>query len=256
MPSRFNFTGRRTLRQSEFRIETSDLLGALQAQIFFLDDLAHAFPGSPEARLIVEAYRHNEAQRKDLGRIADFTDRTTAVFDRFADAAHVLFRIKIVDPSSRRLLALGARIRPVGSNDAGGDRERLLPVQFATEQDRLGGQIWSLRFEIEHPTLVLDKDRVGGFGYVDDPKFRLLALPQVLRGVLVHAFVVHAGRRLRWKDSWRRFVVDRLGVREGPPDDDISGSSALESYLDDVSDWIDEVVSAFAEQNRLGRLGR
>lgn len=255
MPYRFNFTGRRTLRQSDFRIETADLLGALQATLSISGDLVRSFPESPRARLVAEAYRHNEAQRKDLGKLIDFKNGTPVVFDHFADAGHVLFRIKVVDPVSRKLLALGARIRPVGTKAGDGDREKLLPVQFATERDRMGGQIWSLRFEIEHPTLVLDKTRVGGFGYVDDPKFRLLALPQVLRGILVHAFIVCAGRRPKWAPAWRRFVVERLGVRDGPVDDDLAGSS-LESYLDDAAEWIDEAVAAFAELNRLGSLGR
>lgn len=257
MPYRFNFTGRRTLRQSDFRLEVSELLTPLNGSLSLLEEVRNGFPAVPDARLVVEAYRHNEAQRKDLGPVARFKNGSAVVFDRFPDGTHVLFRIKVVDPATRRLLALAPRIRPFGAKDRGGRREKMLPVQFATENDRMGGQIWSLRFEIEHPTLLLDRRRVGidRSGYVNDPKFRLLALPQILRNILLYAFVLHAGRRPKWAGNWQRFAEDRLGVDECPDDENLSGS-ALDDYMDDAAQWIDKAVEAFSEQNKLDAIAR
>lgn len=254
MPYRFNFTGRRTLHQSDFRLEVSELLTPLNITLSLTSDVLDGFSGVSGARLVVEAYRHNEAQRRDLGPVARFKSGSPVVFDRFSDGAHVLFRIKVVDPATRRLLALAPRIRPFGAKDRDGRREKMLPVQFAGENDRMGGQIWSIRFELEHPTLLLDRSRAG-FDYVNDPKFRLLALPRILRDILLYAFVLHAGRRPKWAPSWQRFVEDRLGV-DGCPDDENLSGSALDDYMDDAAKWIEEAVAVFSEQNKLGAIAR
>lgn len=253
MSFRFNFTGRMNLRHKDFRLEVAEFASPLTINLSLPVGLADRFPSHKNARLIIEAYRQSEAQRLDVGLLSDYKQNRPLVLDRFENGDHVLYRIKIVDPLSKRILGMATKIRPVGGKEKPKDRESLLPVQFATDKDRMGGQIWKLRFDIDHPTVLLDKARVAGFDFVKEPRFRLLALPQVLKEILLYAFVVKAGSLLSWKDDWKNFVEVGLGVDGCPADDDINDDNRGE-YMDHVIDWIDRAVEQLSRAEKLGNL--
>ena len=253
MSFRFNYTGRMNIRHTDFRLEVVEFASPLTINLSLPVGLQDRFASHKDAKLVLEAYKQSEAQRLDVGLLSDYKPNRPLVLNHFEDGDHVLYRIKIVDPFSKRILGMAAKIRPVGGKEKPKDRESLLPAQFATDKDRMGGQIWKLRFDMDHPTVLLDKARVAGFDFVKEPRFRLLALPQVLKEILLYAFVVKAGSLLAWKADWKNFVEAVLGVDNCPADDDINDDNRGE-YMDQAIDWIDRAVEQLSRVAKLGNL--
>ncbi len=70
-------------------------------------------------------------------------------------------------------------------------------------------------------------------------------LPEVLREVLTHTFILSASDGFpEWAEKWNKFVNVNLGVGGGP---DNPPEELDERYINDTRDWIDNAVHAFAD---------
>ena len=78
-----------------------------------------------------------------------------------------------------------------------------------------------------------------------------LVLPEALREVLTYAFIHSALEGYpEWADDWKTFVTINLGIGGAPEEP----KTLDESYIRDVSDWIDDAVRAFADYNHLSTI--
>ena len=242
MAFRFNFTRRKKIRLADVEIRVKD--GASPLTVFLVAALGGYRDFDPGDRAVLEALRLTKAQRIDLGLVSSLAAKREIVFDEFADAEDVHWRLKVVDAATRRIKGLAEEIRRADKPDKPTPLQSIFPVQWADPEDGLGDQFWGVSFKSNKaPVLLLAKGKLRGKDCVRSPEFKALVWPQALRNVLFHAFVVRADNLPDWVDAWRTFAETTLGAG-APPDlsDRVDDPQAMQEAVD----WIDSAVAAFS----------
>ena len=129
--------------------------------------------------------------------------------------------------------------------------EPLLPVALSQSEDNMGSRFWKVRLEQNnYPVLVISSKKFNSYEPVKSAEFKALVQPEVLRQVLTSAFILSAptGGFPEWAEKWRTYVSVNLGVRGCP---EAAPSSVDESYITEVSKWIDDAVRSFADHFNL-----
>lgn len=167
--------------------------------------------------------------------------------DEFGGPEGILFRVKVSgdDETRGRLLAEADKIRPKLPDD----EELPGTPLIKPEPGELGAEPWRLRFDDDMPVLVVNKQTANWKQVVTDPVFRSLVAPAAMRQILTEFLIIEqdAGDEddeNDWRVRWTRFA-ERLGVGDCP------GPVGDEAARDQVEDWIDTAVEAFAARSGL-----
>lgn len=236
---RVNFTGRRRIAQSDVTITIAGLGGVEE----FSADLQLADYGLPaSARVIVEASRQLELLRFDFGTVGHLQPPENRRLSLFGTADGVRFRVKVVatEEDRGRLLAVADRIIPQCPQQRAMPRVPLLAVRAAD----LGRTVWQLEFGSE-PVLLVNSRLASRKDLVRSAAFQSLALPEVLRSILVRMILVDGTRGPAdaepWATAWLTFAASLPGMAPPP---------ALAGAESDLA-WIDDVVAAFCRWRRI-----
>ena len=238
MIGRANFTGRKRILHSDVHLVLDSTKSPLEVTVSL--DLDLGLPSSVE--VFLEAYRVSTVQRFALGSPAVAKEPLTLALDvGFPDS--VLFRVKVVDPKAAVAVIVAAadRLRPEISTAAGQRRLSLLPVV----PDDLGNEVWRVRYEDDHPELLVNKNIEGIMDRVaSDAGFRSLVLPAAFREILVwilldQDFSSDDDDQGRWPNRWLAFATNLVSETVPGQGHDV------------IRDWIDRAVSTFAGKLRL-----
>ena len=173
------------------------------------------------------------------------------MLSRFPSDSHVLFRIKIVDEteSSARLMGWADRVNFVSKEENSAKRKCILPVEPAD----LGDRIWKLEWESDDPILLVNREikepRDMKSIVKTDKDFLSLAYPEILSEIYRHILIDSTGyNREEDPSGWLSYASSRLGIEAQPPDFD-ADMDDRDQALEDISQWIDNVIYAFCEEN-------
>lgn len=233
---RFNYTNRKRIRHAHSLVSLSRSGDELS---FDVQLVLHEYEVPGSAVVVVEAYRQTLLRRYPFGTVANPRPEGSTSLSGFSDVGALLFRIKVVDPSSGLLLAEADRIRPIDPED--GER----PSFLAVRGDNLSGEAWKLEFENDHPVLVIEKQYGPYQILLASPHFRWLVLPHVLRSLLQRALTDEPeDLDDPSADSWQHAVV-RLAVA-------LTGSIPPEGDDEERrEEWITDSVRAFCRRHGL-----
>ncbi|MCK6458833.1 MAG: hypothetical protein L6Q95_02940 [Planctomycetes bacterium] len=242
---RFNYTNRQRIERRHIRLAVCQLPDGHVAVDADVDVAWLNSEGVEGAEVYVEAYHRNVFERLYLGTVGQPRPLTRHRLERFRSDQHIVFRVKIVEPSSGRLVAFAKDIR--AGEDAEARRRSLLAVTVAP----LDGLVYKVDFpEGEAPLLTLnerlDGVTAGGVkGFAHNPLFVALVFPSVIREVLFRFLVVD---ELSDEDSYEDGPEAKwLRFAKAANPDPLPAVEEKEARLD----WIGRTVGQVGEQLRV-----
>jgi hypothetical protein len=232
---RINSTGRRRIERRHVEIRLRRILGQERPRTeakFDLDDLEL----DPSAQIVLESRFKDFAQRFPWGTVARPGPQGDPVISDVPSDERICFRVKVVDPSSHRLLALARKMYPL-SEDGDGGRQELFRVR--TEQ--LGQELWRVVIKEDGaPILELNKDVPDVLARFREPNFRAAILPAAMRTVLLALRDDEEDQDDdpdSWSQRWFRFAADLSGDER--PGQEEPG---------EIRKWIDRACCEFARR--------
>lgn len=251
-----NFTGREDIDRSLIEIKVEKNVQPLK--IYFKTQPAlKANPKYAGCDVILEAYLRTRAERKELGKLEDLAPSVEIVFLDFLLPEGVQFRLKIVNPSDKKLTGVVDGLKEKENKEPKDDsrkRKTLLAVNFATSGDNLRHRFWKVDCNGSQPTLLIRQEKMPLIGDVNKPAFQALAFPAIMREVLTYAFIVRFDNPPGWSEDWATlaFILDGTVRPELAAGE--KNRQVIEQYLSDTSDWIDGVCEKFAADCKLDRI--
>ena len=245
MRRRFNYTGRKRIRQNSISFSITDDEDSGVSRIY-PDVNLEGYDLPPDGRIWIEAYDRNAIMRFPFGVVARPAASGPMTLDAFAGSDSYYFRVKVVDPDHQsRLLASADSISPVRHDGPDQPRKSLLRV---TARD-LGPVPWLLEFPPgDYPLLVINNEIDAGKSLARSNQFfQALVFPAILNEIL-RRILIDDGYRPgsdpdeddQWKEAWLEFC----GV--------LPGSSRLtpgrEQSDEDIEQWIQDSVEAFCRK--------
>jgi hypothetical protein len=235
---RINSTGRRRLERRHVTIRLRRVPGQDRPRIDADFNLAE-LDLSSSAQIFLEAGFKDFAQLFPWGTVARPEPEHDPVIMDVPSDKRIFFRVKIVEPSSHRLLALARRLYPVGEEGEDGDRRELFRVRTRP----LGQELWRVVIEDDGaPVLELNQETPDLSRH---PSFRAAILSAAMRTVLLALRDDEEDQDDdpdSWSQRWFRFTA-HLSGEERPSAD----------QPDAIRDWIDRACSRFAERFDLVR---
>lgn len=239
MLRKLNFTERVKIPRSDVRVT---LRRAEDGVLVFDPQLS--FDGIdvvPTARVFIEAYYRTSFMRFDCGSVEAFAPPADRRLTEIDGTSVVRFRVKLVDnqANDHRIVAVADDIVVSEEKRDATGRVPLLPVNFT---DTLGQQAWRLAFEPNGPVLELN-NRIDAVKDVakNDAGFFALVYPAAVRQVLVQILLVDQQDAHQegdeWWNLWLRWAARYVTPLPGDPDE--------------ASFWIDEVIAAFCDAQKL-----
>ena len=243
-----NFTGREAIDRGLIEIASEKDVRPLKIYLKTKPGLKEN-PKFAGCDVVLDAYLRTKAERAELGHLSDLVQSVEVIFKEFSSGEGVQFRLKVVNPSDKKLAGIvsGLEIKePKKPKDDFRKHKSLLPVNWAGEGDNLKDRFWKISFDGVKPTLLIRKGKFTTLGDVNRPEFQALAFPDILREVLTHAFVVRFDNPPAWAADWERFVE----IVDGTPRPELSLSEksrpAIQEYFENTMKWIDDVSEKFA----------
>lgn len=253
MIRRFNYTGRRRIRQEDVMVSLRP--GADGVPIFSAQLSLERYRLPDDALVFVEASRLASFMRFAWGRVRQLTPPSDRALTEFGTAEGVKFRVKVVEAIDgnggrpARLLSLAEQIRP-HLQEAPQRPLSLLDVVPFDLQD----EVWKVEFaEDDEPKLQINRRFVVSPSQLArDDHFVSLILPQVLRTILTRILIVDrfdvTDDLADWRAQWLRFSKTLPGIGDDPPHVGLDdGKDVL------LEEWIDDAVQAFARKFHIGR---
>lgn len=230
--AKLNFTDRKKISQRDIEIKIAN--DGTEAKFTVKPNLTE-YNFSPDALIVVEAYRQSQWKQFHCGTVLNFIHPPDNSLASFGMSQGILFRFKVIeDNSSKKLLGLAKEIRPRESDDSEDECDSLLPVVLT---DSIGNKIWDIDFVDNGPTLRINKN-LASKELVNTPRFIGFTFPEIIRTILVHALLVYKGSP-DWTESWVSFA-ESLGAGKCPTIND------SQEAIDLTWAWIEEVSRAFA----------
>lgn len=241
MIRRLNYTGRKSIPHSVFRISVVD-----RERVFDVEmDLSNQDLPS-EAAVFVEAMTSGSATvlRFSWGTVGNLIRPVGRDLSELPGDA-VIFTVKVVDISQAvgRIVGLAEGISPRRTEDAGAPRKALFPVNCLD----LGEQVWRVAFDHGRPWLEVNAGIPNIITIVrSSPVFASLVFPQAVRMVLSRVLVqggTYTSDVSGPSADWLRWAVRMHPDRESPPEpseDEDASTEAAEA-------WIEHVVSGFCD---------
>ncbi len=255
MAYRFNFTGRKRVLEAEAQIHVIKDVTPLTVRLeqTFSSSDRHFYDNNDIVML--EAIRRTKLRRFPLGTVGALQKNTIAEFPDFPDGKEVYYRLRIVDPVTHKLKGLAKTLKDADKEQKPSDLEPLLPVALSQPNDGLGNRFWMVRCDGESPELIISSKKFDSYEPVKSSEFRALVLPEVLREVLIYAFIHSASSSGRfppeWAEKWETFVAVNLGVGGGP---EPPPNGLDDNYIQKTLQWIDDAVRKFADNSRLSEI--
>ena len=239
MLRKLNFTERVKIPRSDVRVT---LRRAEDGVLVFDPQLS--FDGIdvvPSARVFIEAYYRTSFMRFDCGSVEAFAPPADRRLTEIDGTSVVRFRVKLVDnqANDHRIVAVADDIVVSEEKRDATGRVPLLPVNFT---DSLGQQAWRIAFEPNGPVLELN-NRIDAIKDMakNDAAFFALVYPAAVRQVLVQILLVDQHDAHQEGDEWWNLWL-RWAARYSAP---------LPGDPDEASFWIDEVIAAFCDAQKL-----
>jgi hypothetical protein len=233
---RINSTGRRRVKRRHVAIRLRKIPGRERPCIEANFDLVE-LELDPSAQIVLEARFKDFAQRFPWGTIREPGPDDDAEISEVPSDQRISFSVKIVDPSSHRLLALARRLHPISEDGDDGGRSELFRVRCVP----LGQELW--RVVIEEggaPILELNADVPDVMARFREPAFRAAILPAAMRTVLLalrDEDVDQDDDLDSWAQRWFRFAEDLASDERPDPREPEA-----------IRNWIDRACSRFAER--------
>lgn len=244
MAIRINYTGRRKICRDDARIR---LRGAGNEMFFdaALQIDKYKIP-EPNAKVWVEAYHRTTLMRFDFGRAGLVTPPSDRRLALFPDPGVVLFRVKVTSEGveAGKLLAEADGIKPRRPDETDDQRTPLLPVR----QGIIGEELWRVDYtgEGESPELIINNNVEDWKALARDPRFYPIVAPSALRMIMIQLALVDRAAHIEddehWQSKWWRFVTTL-------PGSDSAFIIESTTNADDIVDWINDTVNAFAKQS-------
>ena len=253
MPRRFNYTNRQKINREDISIRLLQNGPSLSFEADLqLADYKLANPGAVPPEVFVEAYRGASAlwKRFPFGRVGALTPPSDRALDEFGVPEGILFRVKVSatdDADLGRLVADADAIRPKLPDEQDSHGQPL--IESVPSAD-IGDELWRLSFDGTMPQLLINiRIPIGWQAFARDPQHRSLFAPAVMRQVLTRVLIIDgdAGEETDpddWRNRWLQFA-QRLVTREWKLYD------KADNNLDQVEDWINDAVEAFAARSGL-----
>ena len=183
MAIRYNYTNRNPIEQQNIDIQ----LVFKGEHVSFIPKVKFGnYEYPPAAHAFIEVFRKFQLVRFDFGPVANPHLLEAPSLDEFGGPNEIMglfFRVKVVDPETKEILALSKPIR--AGNDPGGSAESILPLARLPEDCNL---LWKLDFS-DGPVLYINKKLDTQVTRKD--YFIALVFPEVMRQVLSYAFLYH-----------------------------------------------------------------
>jgi hypothetical protein len=240
MPIRYNYTNRNPIEQQNVDIQL--VFGG--EHVSFIPKVNfgnYEYPSTAHA--YIEVFRKSQLVRFDFGPMSAPHLLATPNLDEFGEPMGLLFRVKVIDPVTKDILALSKPVR--AGNDPGGSADSILPLARLPEDCNL---LWKLDFE-DGPVLYINKNLDTQVTRKD--YFIALVYPEVMRQVLSYAFLYHFGEDYEWAEKWKRFACE---IRHAPPFPNIPENpehKLNEDQIDEIQKWIDAAVEVSVTDKHL-----
>lgn len=248
-----NFTGREAIDRSLVSISSAKDVQPLTIYLKTESELK-ANPKYAGCDVVLEAYLRTKAERVELGPLADLRPSVEIVFKEFLLAEGVQYRLKVVNPTDKKLAGVvdGLKERESKkSKDEPKKRKSVMDVNWAASGDNLKHRFWKVSFAGSKPTLLIRPGKFATLGDVNQPAFQALAFPIILREVLAHAFITCFDNPPGWADDWEKLAYI-IGATERPqlgPNE--KSRQVLQQHFEDTVEWIDTVAEKFAADCKL-----
>ncbi len=236
----FNYTGRKRITHGSMLLAIytdSDGVNTFSADF---DLSEHKFPS--DSKIVVEAYYQANWMRFNFGTIAQQSRPDQTNLDEFVDIEDIKFRVKVTDSTKDKILGLADKIKPVINDKSESDYDEILPVKCGD----LHGSIWKVEYSDDiGTTLIIDKKLGDKSILTVDVELRSLIAPAAMREILIRIFLYENNYNLDDREDWRTkwlIFCKGFGVDEFPPD---------ETDIEDIYEWIDNVVAKFCRINKL-----
>lgn len=233
---RLNYTERRRITREQARITLHDTPDGMSFDAA-LNFAGKRFPD--DARVFIEAYHRTASMRFDFGRAMQPEPPVSRLLTEFTDPSAILFRVKVTAASSGagKLLGAADSLRPSADGEQPDDRVPLLPVVA----DDLGDEVWKVSFDDSGTTLLVNRRMENWNETIRSPFFRAAVFPAAAREILTRITqiegITSGDDAEDWRSRWIQFATS------------IPGAGAVNH--DDLAEWVDDAVAAFARQNRL-----
>lgn len=242
MSRRFNYTGRRKIERDCFQIKllegTAGNPPSFTARVTIPPQLKLA----PDARIYLEAYVGNSSMRFDFGTVSAIVHPDDCVLTELDANTPVLFRVRVVDESTKvgRILAAANGIRPAGDQE-GANRKSILPLRGLD----LGEELWRLVLDKDAgPTLAVN-NRVPGLveRIPTDALLMGTMFPEVVRQVVKHLWSLESNfdDSAEWVGEWKSWLAQQAGR-------DLSQEVIHDE--DDLDKLAEDIVKTFSERHK------
>ncbi|NLO02893.1 MAG: hypothetical protein GX126_11370 [Bacteroidales bacterium] len=241
MIRRINYTGRLKLKLAHIHIEIieNDNGKSFDAEIDFSE---YTLPS--HAKVYLEPYYRLSFMRFDCGTVGYFSLPQDTLLKDLPDSDIIYFRVKIVDETENvgKLVAFANNVKPLGLDKGEISSKSIKPVDYRID---LGQQVWKLSLEEAVPVLLINSRIKDGRTLVQSHEFYSLVLPAVVREIMTEIIQDHSGEdpdSEHWSSLWLGYVTKVLRT---------SGIPEPESSIENQKDWIEDVVKAFCDRNRI-----
>jgi hypothetical protein len=238
MIRRLNFTDRTRIKHAdvEITLREHDGMNWFDADLTELSNY-HLPPESP---VFIEAYRLSSWKRFRYGTIGRLEAQDDLVLQSFESPKGVRFRIKVTAATdNHRLIAEADAIPLIFPDEDEATRQSLLD----TIPSDLGDEMFRVDFT-SGPVLLINNKGENYKEIGRSAAFMSLAVPSVLREILMHIIVIDkhidADGMDDWQSRWLRFVQKIPGVGDLP---DLENS-------EDCLDWIQNCVAVFCKKQK------
>lgn len=197
-----------------------------------------------DAYVVIEAMHGGDVGRFEIGEVGGGLIKIPqkGLEGLKSYGARIQFRVLVVDPHTRRILASAERLRPFPLKE-----EPLLPY---VKKD-IGRLAWEIEFSDEGPTLVINKNLPEGA--FKSNEFVCYALPAVLREILSHAVLERAREGEEedleepedWKSQWLRFARELTGSSFRFLNPETAG------FQEEFESWIRDAVQTFCDKRAM-----
>jgi hypothetical protein len=257
MIRRFNYTGRRRIRQEDAQVSVRS--GANGPPIFSAQLSLDRYRLPADAQVFVEAQRSMSFMRFPWGRVRQLAPPSDRALTEFGTADGIKFRVKVVEATAdrdgrpARVLALADQIRPQFEEAP----LRQLSLLEIVSSD-LDNEVWKLDFTgDDEPKLLINKNIVSNPpSLARDDRFVSLVLPQILRTILTQVLVIDrfdaADDGTNWRARWLQISTEFLGAGKDPPQIDCDDHGKLLNQ-DDIEEWVEDAAEAFVRKFHIGR---
>ena len=240
----FNYTQRKRIEFRHLRIELVEPVGEGSHSFNLTLDLAD-LQLPQDAPLVAEASRRNSVMRFHWGTVG----QPQAPPERELSDVPLVpnFRVMALSPDdSHRILAMADRVKPTWKQAEALGASELICL---AEKD-LGQEVWQLDLgEGEDVPVLRVNSNIDGISRTvrQDPTFRSLVFPEVLRTILTNALLIQGanpGDEAGYWHGWFGFVSQFYGkecpgLTEVDPDED--------RQQEELREWINGAVTAFTD---------